>query len=49
MSHKSTITELDKNGYAVCNVENLKIFKAMRNSFIRNIRISNLKKKLLTT
>ena len=47
MKHRFTISQLNKNGYAVCKVENFKIFKALQNSFIKNIRVSNSKKKTI--
>ena len=33
MKHRFTINQLNKNGYAVCKVENFKIFKDLVTSF----------------
>ena len=47
MKHRFTINQLEKKGYAVCKVENFKIFKALQDSFIKNINFSNSKKKTI--
>ena len=40
--------ELKKNGFAVCDVENINLFKKLRNSFIENINLPGIDKKNIT-
>ena len=47
MKYRFTINQLEKKGYAVCKVENFRIFKALQDSFIKNINFSNSKKKTI--
>ena len=39
--------ELEQNGYAVCDVENLHLFQKLTNSFVDSINIPGIKKKIL--
>ena len=40
--------QLEKKGYAVCEVENLNLFKKLTDSFVENINIPGINKKSIT-
>ena len=41
--------ELEKKGYAVCEVEDLNLFKKLTDSFVENINMAGIIKKNITS